>query len=66
MTLIAYHLHKHKLLADSRMTYRQSTDAHQCHTLAALSIAYFKEAGHMPFLDQKSVRRYLLHTRRIS
>ena len=66
MILIVYHLHEHKLQADSRVTSCPSTDAHQCHTPAVLSRAYLEELGHMPFLDQQSMQRRLLHTLRIS
>ena len=55
MTLIVYHLHKHKLCADSRVTLWPATDAHQCHISAALSTTYLEEPGHMPSVDQQSM-----------
>ena len=48
------------------MTSWPSTDAHQCHTPAALSKAYLEEPGRIPFSDQQSMRRHPLHTPRIS
>ena len=35
------------------MTYWPLTEAHQCHTSAALSRAYLEEPGHMSFQDQQ-------------
>ena len=54
ITLIVYHLHEHKLQADSIVSEWPSTDAHQCHTPATLSTACLKEPGHMPFPDQQA------------
>ena len=58
MTLIVYHLHEHKLQTDSRVTKWPSTDAHQCHSPAALSRNYLEKPGHISFLDQQSMRRH--------
>ena len=66
MSLIVYHLHEHKLQTDSRVTKWPSTNAHQCHTAAALSRAFLEKPGRMPFLDQQSMRRHPLKTPRIS
>ena len=56
MTLIVYHLHEHKLQADSRVTLWPSTNAHLCRIPAARSRAYPEEPGHIPFLSQRSMR----------
>ena len=65
MNLIVYHLHEHKLQADSRVILWLSTDVNECHTPAAPSEAYFEKPAHMPFLEQQSMRRHPLHTPRI-
>ena len=66
MILTVYHLHEHKLQADGRVTYRPSTDVHQCHTPTALSKTHIEESGDMPFLDQQSMRRRPLRNPKIS
>ena len=67
MTLTVYRSqHEHKLQADNRVTLCQSTKTHQFHTQAALSNAYLEEPGHMPFLDQQSMRRHPSHTSKFS
>ena len=48
MTVIVYNLHEHKLQADCKAAKWPLTDAHQCHTLTALSRAYLEEPVHMP------------------
>ena len=56
MTLIVYHSNEHKLQFDSRVAQLPSTNAHQCHTPAALSKACHEELGHTPFLHAKTCK----------